>query len=122
VAAGTNSALERRYLRDVERAHGLPEGRRQGRAASGGKSAYRDVHYERERTLVELDGKLGHDGTEDRWDDLDRDVASAVDGDLTVRVGWRQVLDACRLAEPVGAILKARGWEGDVQPCPHCDR
>jgi hypothetical protein len=122
VAAGTNSALERRYLRDVERAHGLPEGRRQSRALSGGKSAYRDVHYEQESTLVELDGQLGHDGTEDGWDDLDRDVASAVDGELTVRVGWRQVLEPCRLAEPVGAILNARGWEGEVQPCRHCDR
>jgi hypothetical protein len=120
VAAGTNSALERRYLRDVERGHGLPEGRRQARAASGARSAYRDVHYEDERTLVELDGRLGHDGTEDRWDDLDRDVASAVDGKLTVRVGWRQVLDPCRSANAVGAILKARGWKGDVQSCPRC--
>jgi hypothetical protein len=70
--------------------------------------------------LVELDGRLGHDGTEDRWDDLDRDVASAVDGDLTVRAGWRQVLDPCRLATAVAAILQARGWEDEAQPCPRC--
>jgi hypothetical protein len=120
VASGTNSALERRYLRDVERAHGLPVGRRQPRAASGGRSAYRDVRYERQATLVELDGKLGHDGTEDRWDDLDRDVAAAVDGDLTVRAGWRQVLYPCRLATAVAAILQARGWEDGARPCQRC--
>jgi hypothetical protein len=121
IAAGTNSALERRYLRDVERAHGLPEGQRQARAASGASTSYRDVLYEREAALVELDGKLGHDETEDRWDDLDRDVDAAVAGQLTVRVGWRQVLDACRLAEAVGAILRARGWDGMAQACPRCD-
>ena len=120
VAMGTNSALERRYLRDVERAHGLPEGRRQPRAGSGEKSAYRDVRYERQAALVELDGKLGHDGTEDRWDDIDRDVASAVDGELTLRAGWRQVLDPCRLATAVATILQARGWEDDAQSCPRC--
>ena len=122
VAAGTNSALERRYLRDVEQAHGLPEGRRQARAVSGGRTAYRDVHYDREAMLVELDGRIGHDAAEDRWDDLDRDVDAAVDGSLTVRAGWRQVLSACRLATAVGVILRARGWEGHLQLCPRCDR
>ena len=65
--------------------------------------------------LVELDGQLGRDGTSDRWDDLDRDVLSAVGGLLTVRVGWRQVLDAGRLAAAIGTMLQARGWPGDVQ-------
>ena len=80
VAAGTNSALERRYLRDVELAHGLPVGHRQVRVVAGERTAYRDVDYVDYGLLVELDGQLGHDGTYDRWDDLDRDVLSAVGG------------------------------------------
>ena len=40
-AAGTNSALERRYLRDVELAHGLPVGHRQVRVVAGERTAYR---------------------------------------------------------------------------------
>jgi len=121
VAAGTNSALERRYLRDVELAHGLPVGQRQCRATIGRNAAYCDVRYEEQATLVELDGLLGHDGTEERWDDLDRDVELAVDGNLTVRAGWRQVLSACRLARAVGAILQARGWAGEPRPCAGCE-
>jgi hypothetical protein len=95
-------------------------GQRQLRETNGKKAAYRDVLYERETTLVELDGQVGHDGAEDCWDDLDRDVASAVDGKLTVRAGWRQVLEACRLAKAVAAILQARGWSGDPLPCVQC--
>jgi len=115
VAAGTNSALERRYLRDVELAHGLPVGRRQVRVVAGQRTAYRDVDYADYGVLLELDGQLGHNGTSDRWDDLDRDVLSAVDGLLTVRAGWKQVLDAGRLAVAIGTILQARGWPGDVE-------
>ena len=116
VAAGTNSALERRYFRDVELAHGLPVGHRQARVVGGQRTAYRDVDYADYGLLVELDGQLGHDGTSDRWDDLDRDVLSAVGGLLTVRAGWRQVLDASRLAVAIGTILQARGWPGVVEP------
>ena len=117
VAVGAHSALERRYLRHVERAHRLPQARRQ-RADSG---AVRDVEYLRWRARIELDGRLGHEWTMDRWDDLDRDVDSAVVGHLTVRIGWRQVLEPCRLAERVGQILAARGWQGRTTPCgPRC--
>jgi hypothetical protein len=38
VAEGAYSVLERRYLRDVERAHGLPAGRRQVRASHDGRA------------------------------------------------------------------------------------
>ena len=117
VDEGAHSALERRYLRQVERAHRLPSARRQ-RADPG---AVRDVEYRNVRTRIELDGRLGHEWTTDRWDDLDRDVDSAVDGHLTVRIGWRQVLEPCRLAERVGRILAARGWQGRPTPCgPRC--
>jgi hypothetical protein len=121
VATGAYSALERRYLARVERAHGLPTGRRQRRVRSGRTTAYRDVDYLGLATVVELDGRLGHEATTDRWADLDRDLATAVAGSLTVRIGWQQVLDPCRLALHLGALLRARGWDGTARPCgPDC--
>jgi hypothetical protein len=121
IASGAYSALEVRYLRDVERAHGLPSGRRQRRVTAGQPVHYRDVEYLGLGTLVELDGRLGHEWSTDRWADLDRDLANAVAGELTLRAGWRQVLHPCRLAAVVGGILLARGWPGPLQVCrPGC--
>lgn len=121
VAAGAYSVLERRYLVEVERPHGLPGGRRQRRVVRGRAVAYRDVEYVGLRIVVELDGRLGHEAARDRWADLDRDIASAVAGDLTLRVGWGQVLDRCRLASAVATLLLARGWDGAPHPCtPGC--
>ena len=72
-------------------------------------------------TVVELDGRIGHEGVEDGWADLDRDLASAVAGDLTLRAGWKQVLDECRLAAIVAQVLVRRGWPGPPRPCrPDC--
>ncbi len=121
VANGAYSLLEHRYLTRVERPHGLPSSQRQARVSSGGTTTYRDAEYREERTVVELDGRLGHEKTLDHWDDLDRDIRSAVDGDLTLRVGWRHVDDACRTAAAVGRVLNARGWKGTIRPCgPGC--
>ena len=121
VATGAYSALERRYLVEVERAHGLPTAARQRRVRPGRSAAYRDVDYLGLRTVVELDGRLGHEWNADRWADLGRDVASAVAGDLTLRVGWRQVLEPCRLAASVAQVLRARGWEEQPVGCrPDC--
>ena len=61
VASGAYSALERRYLAGVERPHGLPTARRQRRVRPGRSVAYRDVEYRGLATVVELDGRLGHD-------------------------------------------------------------
>lgn len=117
VATGAHSALERRYLVDVEQRHGLPRGIRQQPATTGTRSAFRDVEYAGLGTLVELDGRLGHDRVADRWADLDRDLAAAGDGRQTLRLGWRQVLAPCRVAAVVAAVLTARGWTGTPQPC-----
>jgi hypothetical protein len=119
VAHGVQSVLEHRYLRDVERAHGLPRGVRQGRVLHGREVAYRDVEYLKRLLVIELDGSF-HDPAEARWDDLERDVASALRGARTVRLGWRQVLDPCRTAQSVGRLLGALGWEGHTQRCPRC--
>ena len=78
--------------------------------------------YPGQDTVVELDGTLGHERARDRWKDLDRDVASAVGGAITVRLGWGQVLEPCRTAAGVASILVARGWEGSPRPCsPTCE-
>jgi hypothetical protein len=50
--------LEYRYVRDVERAHGLPRSRHQARVVIDGKVVYRDVYYEEYQLTVELDGQL----------------------------------------------------------------
>ena len=82
---------------------------------------YRDVRYRDHAALVELDGQLGHAATQDGWADLDRDLAAAVAGDLTLRAGWQQVLDPCRLAVVVGTVLATRGWRGAPAPCDRAD-
>jgi hypothetical protein len=121
VGAGALSPLERRYLRDVERAHRLPRASRQLPDLVDGSRVQRDVEYTAQCTDVELDGRLGHEAADDRWDDLDRDLGSAAAGKLTLRVGWRQVLEPCRTAVTIGRVLAARGWEGTVRPCgPDC--
>jgi hypothetical protein len=121
VATGTYSVLEHRYLSGVERPHGLPPARRQRRVMPGRAVGYRDVEYLGTGTVVELDGRLGHEWQLDRWADLDRDVDSAVAGDLTVRLGWQQVLEPCRTASRVARLIAARGWDGEVRACgPGC--
>lgn len=127
VGEGAESPLERRYLREVERAHGLPRGERQVRELVRSDDGHRrlvvrDVRYAEHRALVELDGRVGHTAALDRWSDLSRDLAAAVDGDVTLRAGWQQVLEPCRLAVLVGGVLRARGWSGRPHPCrsAHC--
>jgi hypothetical protein len=121
VASGAYSALERRYLAAVERPHGLPTADRQRRVRSGRTVAYRDVEYVGLGVVAELDGRLGHEKATDSWADMERDLESVVDGDLTLRIGWRQVLSPCRLAGVVGRVLAARGWTGTLTRCgPDC--
>jgi len=122
VAAGVHSVLERRYVVHVERAHGLPRPNRQSRGTNGRHgTAWRDVTYLGGLLVIELDGRLGHEWTEDRWADFDRDIAAVVDGATTIRLGWRQVLDPCRVAVGVVTVLRRLGWQGTPRPCgPGC--
>lgn len=116
VAEGAESAMEVRYVRDVERAHGLPSGRRQHSTRSDG-SALHDICYLEQRVLVELDGRLGHDGPEARVKDGIRDRRGATTGSLTIRAFWRDVAGhPCELAIDAGAVLSTRGWVDRVRP------
>jgi hypothetical protein len=117
VRTGVHSVLEYRYLVDVERAHGLPVGRRQRRVSTDGSTTYRDVEYRPQELTVELDGRLAHSAAEDQWHDLERDVDTVTTGGLTLRPGWIHVLDPCRLARAIATLLQARGWAGSITPC-----
>ena len=122
LAAGTCSVLEHAYLTGVERAHGLPTGRRQHRVVAQGGVTYRDVDYDELGLVVELDGRLFHDSATRRDADLDRDLDAAVAGRASVRLSWGQVLDRpCRTAGRISDLLQARGWAGTAVPCgPGC--
>jgi predicted transcriptional regulator of viral defense system len=117
VGDGIHSVLEYRYLRDVERAHGLPRSRHQVRVVIDGKAAYRDAYYEQYRLAVELDGRLAHPD-EERWRDSQRDNKAGARGIQTARYGWRDVYGhACETAVLQAQILRRRGWPGTPKPC-----
>lgn len=90
VGAGAHSAMERRYLVDVERAHALPAAIRQARAAGTHRS---DAWYEDFALLVELDSKLHHSGGA-AFHDMTRDNHHALRGITTLRLGWAHVAGA----------------------------
>ena len=114
---GIYSVLEYRYLRDVERAHGLPRSRHQVRVVIDGKSAYRDAYYDEYQLAVELDGRLAHPDDE-RWRDSLRDNKAGAQGIQTTRYGWRDVYGhACETAVLQAQILRLRGWPGTPRPC-----
>ena len=122
VAGGVSSVLEHGYLRRVERAHRLPRAERQLSAHTVDGVVYRDVTYERFRVVVELDGRVGHEWTRDRWGDMDRDLLAATDALLTLRLGWRHVDQTpCTTAARLAQVLRQRGWGGQPRPCgPGC--
>jgi uncharacterized protein YqgV (UPF0045/DUF77 family) len=117
VEQGAQSPLERRYLRDVERAHGLPRGIRNAAESSASRTRYRDVRYLRWSTVVELDGRVAHPD-EAAFRDLRRDNDVVATGDAVLRYGWRDVAGRpCLVASQIGAVLPGRGWPGLVQLC-----
>jgi predicted transcriptional regulator of viral defense system len=118
---GIHSVLEYRYLRDVERAHGLPRSRHQVRVVIDGKVVYRDAYYEEYQLAVELDGRLAHP-EEERWRDSHRDNQAGVLGVETRRYSWRDVYaHPCETALLQAQILRGRGWPGTPKPCsPGC--
>jgi len=115
--AGVHSVLEYRYVRNVERPHGLPKGSRQARARRDNVVEYRDVLYEEFAVAVELDGQIAHPG-QTRWLDIHRDNAAAVRGIITLRFGHRELTATpCLVARDVGEVLRLRGWRGTPRPC-----
>ena len=103
VAEGAESPLEIRYLRDVERAHGLPDGRRQ--ASRTGLPYLTDVDYDPYAVLVELDGRKGHEGL-GRFRDMNRDNLHVLAGRWTLRYGCVRTSSTSRA-----------GWPGRSRTC-----
>jgi hypothetical protein len=119
---GVNSSLERRYVKDVERAHGLPNAQRQAPRILGGRTHYKDNWYGEYRVAVEIDGPIYHAG--DRGEaDKDRDNLNlAVDATQTLRFGPVGVTErACESAALVTATLRRNGWTGNPRPCRRSD-
>jgi len=109
---GVLSILERRYVRGVERAHGLPEAVRQRKVRGGGKKYFLDNLYDKYMLCVELDGTTAHPADE-QWRDKRRDRANlAAARIVTIRIGYLDVCDQshrCQTAAEVAAILSGRG-------------
>lgn len=117
VAEGTHSLLELRYLRAVERAHGLPSGQRQ-RAVDG---EFTDVAYVRFDLVVELDGRF-HLEPRRRWRDLERDNRAALRSEITLRYGWLDITSRpCSTAVQVVQVLRRKDPHLPARPCgPSC--
>ncbi len=117
VAAGSHSLLELRYLRDVERRHGLPTGVRQ-RAVEG---EFTDVFYAGFELVVELDGRF-HLIPNRRWRDLDRDNRATLRAEATLRYGWIDITGRpCEAAVQVLRVLRRTQPDLRAKPCgPSC--
>lgn len=120
--AGAESLLEVRFVRDVERRHGLPSSRQQAGSHVGDRAVRRDFEYEAWRVVVEVDGRLGHVGA-GMWTDRRRDREAAATGRVTLRAGWVDVTGSpCAIALDVARTLRSRGWTGMPRACsPTCD-
>jgi hypothetical protein len=77
-----------------------------------------DNLYADQHLVLEIDGRLGHEGWTGRVRDGVRDRAAARQGRLTVRGYWPDVAVApCTFAEEVGFLLRMRGWRGAPRAC-----
>ena len=122
VADGAESPLEVRYLRDVERAHGLPRGRRQQPEVLGGIALRSDVTYERWALRCELDGRLGHPAGRTDADTWRDNLVVLGRSQITLRYRWSHVaLTPCAVAAQVVVGLSRGGWRGTPRRCsPGC--
>jgi Transcriptional regulator, AbiEi antitoxin len=123
VADGVMSPIELRYVRDVERAHGLPPAKRQARRDLDGGVRYLDNFYEAFQLCVEIDGRLSHP-PEQKWRDADRDSDNLFRDDVqTIRLGLRHVTSGrCAQAAKLAVLFIRRGWDREgLRPCgPDC--
>lgn len=109
---GALSVLEFRYVRGVERTHGLPAATRQARVRHTTGNRYLDNLYEEYHACVEIDGAAAHPEDE-QWRDKDRDRWNAVhEGIETIRIGVPALLNRerqCQTAADVATWLSNRG-------------
>ncbi len=115
---GVMSSLELRYVRNVERAHGLPASQHQTRGQLNGRTHFKDNWYPEYLLAVEIDGPTYH-SNEQVQRDKERDNANLATDDVkTLRFGPVDVTErACETAAMVGATLRRNGWQGAPRPC-----
>jgi hypothetical protein len=120
---GVLSALEYRYLVDVEQAHGLPIGHRQAPVLVDGVRRYEDIAYDlpRGRAIVRLDGFEYHSDDRVAFLDRRRSVAAVLAGAPSVPYGWPEVTRTpCLVAGEVETLLRPLGWVDAMLRCPRC--
>jgi len=109
---GALSLLEMRYVRGVERPHGLPTAKRQALVRQATGNRYLDNLYDEYRACVEIDGTASHPADE-QWRDKDRDRWNAVHKKIeTIRIGvphLRNQQAQCATAADVAQWLSGRG-------------
>ena len=117
IRVGVHSPLELRYVRDVERRHGLPRGDRQVPVIRGVIRQYVDVRYADYGVVVELDGVLAH-AADCKGRVASRDIANTLDGYQTLRYTWSPVAyHACATALEVFSLLRRHGLRTPFRPC-----
>lgn len=120
---GIDSMLELRYREDVEKAHGLPIGRRQEPVLVDGQHRYEDVVYDMPsgRAIVRLDGWESHSDKLTAVTDRRRSVAAILRSSIPIPYGWTEVTTwTCRTAREVEAVLRTIGWTDPSTSCPRC--
>lgn len=121
IGDGAHSLLEHRYIRRVERPHGLPRAQRQVQVIRGTRYSYLDNVYGAYRVSVELDGRIAHPDHQ-RWLDNRRVNEAAAEGRVTLVYNWADVSwRSCRTAWQVSLALQRGGWQGALGRCgPSC--
>lgn len=121
LADGVQSVLEYRYAVDVEKAHGLPTGRRQAPVHVSGRLLYEDVEYGPGGLIVRLDGQQFHSAKQTRFRDRRRDNAAELAGRASLAFGWDDVAhDPCGVYRDVRNVLVREGWDDASYPCERC--
>lgn len=125
LTGGVQSALEHRYVLDVEAAHGLPLGRRQGRVVVDDRVLFEDVDYSAHGVplIVRLDGARYHSGRSVKFRDRRRDNAAELSNRPRLVYGWEEVTSSpCEVFEEVRSVLVREGWPDASYPCADCTR
>ncbi|MGV8875256.1 MAG: hypothetical protein ACOH2Q_22185 [Rhodococcus sp. (in: high G+C Gram-positive bacteria)] len=118
---GVHSALEHRYVLDVEQAHGLPSGQRQAPVFVDGRQLFEDIRYGMCDLIVRLDGQAFHSAKQRRFRDRRRDNAAELRNLPRLMYGWREVTqDPCGVYREVREVLTREGWADASYPCERC--
>lgn len=130
ISDGVTFPLERRWVYDVERPHGLPRATRQSSRPGADGLRFLDNLYEPWNVSVELDGLallgpgaiyLAEDLASDRRRSNETTITAGTD---TLRYGFREVANQpCDQAEQLARALIKHGWEAlRLKPCkrPGC--